>query len=434
VDGVPVVLSEASAHQLCLTSRWLVIFRSALVLDTASLIRPLSPVVRQSIARWFGGVVPSWLDRIEDALVGELRPAVQSPDTDVYFVDKRAIAEAIASGASSVAATHIRLEWELTHAVADAQDDGDVVTLFCQTNVGADAAQALVPGDTLLDGQPVSPRALGMFAASTDLNQVRRHSIDARRGKLLETRAFPDPGSPEFPYGLNLLPPLDVHPYRKRGTSYDQLAATDRWARTFWVAAGWTPATEIRRVFDLYEAARGRAGAQRLVVLDDYLVRSRRPENTAKLFALDHDLALTSSYDFAPGELMGAPVFVPRTGSKSVTDGWLLAQVWRSDAPGMELWIWDAGAPLGDGPVCKLAPQADRGAFSPGFPLHSSWLEPGALEEFVRPRHRAPEVELPRALIAAEGIMVGASVVKRLFHETAARFRQGGRAPRRKEE
>ena len=421
--GVPVILSEASAHQLCVTSRWLVIFRSALVLDAASLLRPLSPVMRRSVARFFGGAVPAWLDHLEDELVGELRPAVQSPDTDVYFVEKRAIADALAKGSDEVAATHIRLEWELTHAVADVKDDGDVVTMFCQTNVGADAAQALVPGDALIDGGTAAPRALGMFAASTDLNQVRRHRVDARRGRVLETLAFPKPDSPEFPYGLNLLPPLDVHPYSPRGGRYDQLSAIDRWERTYWVAAGWTPATEASRVFDMYAEARGRSGASRLVPLDEYLDRARRPEHAAKFFALDRELNVVSCFELPPGYLMGAPIFVPRAGSESVTDGWLLAQMWRHDVAGMELWVWDAAKSLADGPICKLRPQDGRGPFSPGFPLHSSWVEPDGVAAFERPRYHVPEVEVPPAMMVAEGAMVVTSVVARLVRETLSRFR-----------
>ena len=118
---------------------------------------------------------------------------------------------------------------------------------------------------------------------------------------------------------------------------------------------------------------------------------------------------------------MGAPIFAPRAGSTSVTDGFLLAQVWRHDSPSMELWVWDASRPLDLGPVCKLGPAAGEPPFSPGFPLHSSWIEPGALDAWSRPAYAVPEVELPRALELAEGVMVAVSAAARFVHEMIRR-------------
>ncbi|HEU4410288.1 MAG TPA: hypothetical protein VFS43_33845, partial [Polyangiaceae bacterium] len=177
--GKPVVMAQASAHQICMTRNYVVVMQATLVLDTASLLKPLSPLLRQQIARAFGGRVPRIIDRLDDAMTSRLRAAVQPSHTDLFFIAKSEIRKALGAGSGSVEAKRVRIDWEATHALADYDDRGGLVTLYCQHNVGADPADQIEPGDELIDGGTANRELEGMFSASTDLNQVRKYVIDA---------------------------------------------------------------------------------------------------------------------------------------------------------------------------------------------------------------------------------------------------------------
>jgi hypothetical protein len=394
------------------------------VLDTASLLKPLSPLVRRHLARTFGGRVPRALDRLDDAMNARLRAAIQPSYTDLYFVAKAALRKALGAGAGSVEATRVRLDWEATHAVVDRDDAGGRVTLYCQHNVGADPTDQIEPGDELLGGGTANRELEGMFSASTDLNQVRKYVIDAARGEVLSVASFPDPASDDdFPFGLNLLPPTQVLPYRAGGggEAFDQLACTRSWDCTFWVSGGWTPPTSLRRVFDRYRAARRGAGPgggdKRLVPYDAYLERVADVRNAARFFRLGRSLDVESSYAFEPGVLMGSPTFVPRAGARSVRDGYLVAGVWRHDDPAMEIWVWDAGGDFAAGPLCVLGAPPGEPGLRPGFPLHGCWVEDGAAEAWEPPAYRVPAVEVPSALKWAEALTAGVTAAGRLVQQ-----------------
>jgi hypothetical protein len=253
----------------------------------------------------------------------------------------------------------------------------------------------------------------GLFSSATDLNQVRKHVIDVGSGHVTTT-AFPDPQVPDhFAYGLNLLPPLQVLPYRARRPDgpmrHDLLSCIDQWEGTYWVSAGWIPQTMSTRVLDIFRRHRQRAGEppQRLLPEADYVQRLQETTNTVRFFRLDRDLRLESAYVFAPGFFMAAPVFVPRDGATSMRNGWLVGQVWGPEQPHMELWIWDAARSLEPGPICKLGPMPGERGLQPGFPLHSAWIDRVGLEHWCQTDYRVPLIELPTYLKVCElGTMV----------------------------
>lgn len=422
--GKPVVLAQASAHQLCLTANYVVVMQATLVLDTASLLKPLSPLLRQQIARAFGGRVPRPIDTFDDKMSSYLKAAVQPSHTDLFFIAKSDLRKALGSGSGSVEAKRVRVDWEATHAVADHDDRGGVVTLYCQHNVGADPADQIEPGDELLYGGTANRDLEGMFSGSTDLNQVRKYVIDAKRGHVLSTQSFPDPASDDdFAFGLNLLPPTQVLPYRpdRPEEPYNQVACTRSWDCTFWVSGGWAPATSLRRVFERYREARlglGKDGeAKRLVPYEEYCARIADVRNTVRFYRLDRDLKVESSYVFEPGVLMGSPTFVPRKGARSVRDGFLVGPVWRHDHPSMEVWIWDADGDFSAGPLCVLGAPPGEPGLRPGFPLHGSWVEEGGVANWEKPAYQVASVEVPPIFKWAEALTATVTAAKRLVQQ-----------------
>ncbi len=422
VDGKPVILRHASVHQICLTRNYLVIFNANLVLNTASLIEPLTPLLWRFLVEQRTQEVPYNLRVFYRWLRIRMREATPEHRCPVYFIHKDDIRQALRGPSRDVPARAIELHWELTHALADYDDDGDIVTLFCQHNIGADPADQMEDGDRLVGGGTVPADLLGMFSSATDLNQVRRHVVDLRRGRV-ESRAFPEAGDREhFAFGLNLLPPLQLNPYLSEYGDTDVpnlLRACRRMDATYWVSGGWLPPTMSKRVFSNFR--RGRPDdawpPKRLVPVGEFIERMQDPDNTTRFFRLTHEMELESSYQFPPGWFMAAPIFVPRPGSQSVCDGYLLAQVWGPDNPDMELWIWDAARPLSDGPCCTLGPGPYEHGIRPGFPLHSSWVDRAGVENWVRPAYSAPTIEMPRYLKLLELGTIGAGVLRRLIQQ-----------------
>lgn len=422
VDGKPVILRHASVHQLCVTRNYLVVFNANLVLNTASLLEPLAPLMWRWLIEKRTEEVPRNLRVFYRWLRIRMREATPDLRCPVYFIHKDAIRKALRGEATDIPARKIELAWELTHATADYDDDNDIITLFCQHNIGTDPADQMEEGDRLVGGGVVPPSLLGMFSSATDLNQVRRHVVDLRSGRV-ETRAFPEVGDPEnFPFGLNLLPPLQISPYLSEYSGSEVpnlLHATRRLDATYWVAGGWLPQTMSTRVFANFR--RGRPDdawpPRRLMGLSEFIERMQDPVNTVRFFRLDHDMKLESAYTFPPGWFMAAPTFVPRPGSTSVLDGYLIAQVWGPDSAAMEVWIWDAARPLDAGPCCTLGPGPYERGIRPGFPLHSSWVDRAGVENWVRPEYNAPTIEMPTYLKLLELGTIGAGVLRRLLQQ-----------------
>lgn len=420
VDGRPVIMEHASAHQLCLTRDHVVILGSTLVLGVASLINPLRPLLRDALRDLVGGTFgitgTDAFDRLNERVPGRHAASVPPSETRVYVIEKAAIRRALVEGAAHVDARTFTLDWEATHAVADHDCDGDRITLYCQHNIGADPADQLEPGDPLLGGGTVRPELEGILSSSTDLNQVRRHVIDLRAGTVT-TAAYPDPDGGDFARGLNLLPPLQVLPYRPGGDArgYDLQRCVARLDHTVWVTGGHIPCTMDQRVFDIFYRARvmGWDEPRRLVPFNEYLRRVNDPAHTVRMFRLDRELKLESEWVFPAGWFMGAPIFVPREDAATLRDGWLVAQVWGPDAPHMEVWIWDAARPLSDGPVVKLGPETAEDALQPGFPLHSSWVDDAAVRGWERPEYGVPTLEVPRSVKALTLMTVAGTALSR---------------------
>jgi hypothetical protein len=238
---------------------------------------------------------------------------------------------------------------------------------------------------------------------------------------MRSVRAFPDPDGDEFAFGLNLLPPLQILPYR--GGADPLLSAVQRWKYTYWVAAGWPACTMAADVFEMYRRARagGEDGPRRLVPLDEFQRRIEDVRHGVIFYRLDRELRVESAYRFAPGELMAAPIFVPRPGGRETDEGYIVGQVWSHTAPHMEVWIWDAARPLDEGPICKLGPAPGDPGMRPGFPLHSAWMDTLAVERWQPASYVAPAIDLRPTFKAGQLLSLGGNAAMRLLEEVFSR-------------
>jgi len=400
VDGQPVILEQASAHQLCLTRNHLLVFNANLALNTWVLAEPLLGLLTEELRRKLPALIRPALDRLWKPLEHFMRPPVPGTSCDLYIIRKDALRDALEARARRVDALRVRLPGELSHALADWDDSAGQLTLYAQHNIGADPADQLHEGDELVTGERVHDDYRGLFTCSTDLNQVRKHvvQVSATSAVLSSTHVFPDPMSAsDFRFGVNLLPPCQPLPYaRAGGASAASSLATQMQVQThtYWIAGGYLPELMAVRTFDDFR--QHRAPGERLMPEAQYLSRLVDSANTTQLFRLDANLALESAYAFPPGWLMGAPVWVPREGGKTMKDGWLVGCVWGPTHPHVEVWIFDGQQPLSAGPLSKLVPAPGERGLRTG------------IDAWERPDLRTALVDLPLYLKLMEtGVMAG---------------------------
>ena len=412
VDGKPVLLDQASAHQICLTRDHIVIFNSTLVLNGSALAEPILALLHKSARETWPVALRTGLDRAWRSVSKSMHPPVPSPRCPVFVIAKRDIEEALCGGRDRVDSRRFVLPGELSHAVADHDDTEGRVTIFAQHNIGADPADQVEEGDRLIDGRVAQRDFLGLFTGSTDLNQVRKHVLDVRTGNVTTT-AFPDPEDPAtFRYGLNLLPPVApvaFAPASAPGRVGDLTRSIERLDTTYWLSGGWIPDIASERAFDNFRGV----SHPRLVPETEYRARGADRSNTVQLFALDHDLRLDSSYAFPHGWFMGTPVWVPKPGARSTREGWLVGPVWGPDEAHVEIWVFDTAVPLSAGPVCKLAPAAGELGLRPGFPLHGNWIDREGVEAWERPEYRTEMPDVPTYVKLAELAVMSSSLATR---------------------
>ncbi len=420
VDGEPVLLEQASAHQICLTRDHIVIFNATLVLNASALAEPLLALLHKSARETGPTALRPVLDRVWRSVSQWMHAPVPAPRCPVFVIAKRELEEALREGRDRVDSRRFIVPGELTHAVADYDDAGGRITVFAQHNIGADPADQVEEGDRLIDGRIAQPEFLGLFTGSTDLNQARKHVLDVRTGGI-KTTAFPDPEDPAtFRYGLNLLPPVAPVAFESAsapGRAGDLTRAIERLDTTYWLSGGWIPDIASERAFDNFRGV----SHPRLVPEAEYRARAADQSNTAQLFALDHDLHLDSSYAFPHGWFMGTPVWIPKPGARSTREGWLVGPVWGPDEAHVEIWVFDTAVPLSTGPTCKLGPAAGEQGLRPGFPLHGSWLDREGIEAWERPAYQTEMLDVPTYVKLAESAVMSSSLVTRAAKQLLGR-------------
>jgi hypothetical protein len=425
VDGAPVTMEQASAHQLCITRNHLLVFNANLMLNTWVLAEPLLGPLLEEWRHKLPAFARPALDALRKPLEHFMNPPVPGTHCTLYVIRKDALRGAIDARAHCVDALRVQLPGELSHALADWDDSAGQLTIYAQHNIGADPADQLHDGDELVTGERVHSDYLGLFTSSTDLNQVRKHvvHVTATSAVLSSTRVFPDPTSTsDFRFGVNLLPPCQPLPYvRAGGASAASSLATQMQVQThtYWIAGGYLPETMVVRTFDGFR--RHRAPSQRLVPEAQYLARLVDSANTTQLFRLDANLTLESAYAFPPGWLMGAPVWVPRAGGTTMKDGWLVGCVWGPATPHVELWIFDGQQPLSVGPLSKLVPARGERGLAPGFPLHGSWIDRTGIDAWERPSLRTALVDLPLYLKLMETGVMASGFLRRAVQQLLER-------------
>ncbi len=402
-NGKLVFFEEASAHQVGTTRDYVLLAQTNVSFGLASLILPF-------LARLTHALSPAAVDEVVAWVQKHLAESTQLPFTRLLIIRKADLREAALKKRDKVPCREVKWEWETSHFLCDYDNPNGQLTVFAQLSIGFDAGKSIQTGEALLSGRTVSPHLNQVFGAATDLQVAARYDIDANQAAITRSILTPsqDPDDPRFLLGVMTQIPTAPLYYRPLGAEAFDINGIGRaWSHTFWCSTGWMPSMESEEIFAIYREARvteplqqGKP-PQRYIPEERFLKRSQDPANTATLWRLDREMQLDLKRDvwkWPAGWVASAPFFAPRAGATSMEDGYLISLVSPPVAgASMEVWIFDAGRPLAEGPVCTLTPDAEL-PLRIGYPLHSTWMDRAAVDGWQPPAYKVPLVEPHRVL------------------------------------
>ncbi|MEE2750179.1 MAG: carotenoid oxygenase family protein [Myxococcota bacterium] len=308
---------QQSVHQMAITRNYIVIMDTAFLVEMTSLLLP-----------------------------GSSR--AQSPDTHIHIIKRSDLPQ----GGGDVTAMTVTIPREAAHFLADFDDSDDKITLHLAHNCAADPSEFLSDADVRADtGAPINPLLKGLPASATDLGGLGRYVVDARSGMVLETDLLFD----ELSWGG---PALVTWPGNR---------SPDRYQDLWWISLGFNEDLRLKRVEELYADY-----PYRRVPLSS-LPTDGKPASLVRLDA--QNLQIVDSYTFPDGRVALSPLFVPREGGNTESDGYIVCTVISDDSQtpgstGDEIWIFDAEI-LAQGPLARLGhEQLDM-----PFTLHTTWME-----------------------------------------------------------
>lgn len=265
------------------------------------------------------------------------RTRAQNPFTDIAIIRK----QDMQAGVADVRAKVVRIPLETGHIVADYDDDGKFLTLYCAHANGTELPIAVKPDDiNFFTGETVDSSAVGMYTM-TDANPFGKYVINVETGELVSSKLVIEPDN--F-WGLSLQA-RDIRP-EAIGTNKD----------TYITYMGHEPATVTQKMLKFYGNH-----PYRVVPVE------KIPNHIVPSLLTHVDMSTMDTverYQFEVGQVNSSPVFIP--GHKN-TAGYILTQVWTDKDT--QIWLFDAGK-LAAGPTAKLAAPNFRLPFT----VHTAWM------------------------------------------------------------
>lgn len=272
----------------------------------------------------------------------------QLPDTTIWLVARTGLND----DAENVVCKRVTLPRESTHFLVDYLNPSGQITIYISHNCATDPSEFLAADDTnAVTGEPVRPDLVGFFASGTDECAMGRYVIDAWSNSVVESEVLFD----------------DV---RMMGTAalytHKGMDVRDAYENVYWLSLGYSEELRLSRLEELYADY-----PYRRFELDDL------PTETVpgSLYRIYHPtMEIVDTYIFPSGRLPVSPQFVPRTGSQTDTDGYIVVWMCSDDtetdgSSGDEVWIFDA-ANLSQGPLTRLG----HPDLNIPFTLHTAWM------------------------------------------------------------
>ncbi|MEL6909258.1 MAG: carotenoid oxygenase family protein [Cyanobacteria bacterium J06643_13] len=352
----------------------------------------------------------------------------QFPSTNLYIVSKADLARESTSLLTritnlfdrtefkhlpKVVARKVEIQPEFSHYLLDYDNDQDQIVLHASHLAAADIAEYIhiydrsAYGDRDTDelgdiyNDPELTYRLQKLAGNVvgplDISRLGRLVIDAKQGKVIEQRLFPDETNRwEINQQLadhNLDPRNQIDPKYLLTWStafyiYPDHRPTRRLTDIFWNSWGAWPDTLTTRAIEAYQDYPGRlVDLQKVIDLTYegipssicHLKITSDPGQGTQI-----ELNEDNFYQFDKRCLGTSSQFIPRPGSEDQTDGYIVCAVLTGDrflaqpteadndpdwSQNSEIWVFDAQA-LNQGPLYKLS----HPKLNIGFSFHTTWM------------------------------------------------------------
>jgi carotenoid cleavage dioxygenase-like enzyme len=285
---------------------------------------------------------------MEDMLGFETAKA-QIPDATVWIVPR----SELVSGREDVTCKRVIIPREATHYLVDYLNPDGQITMYISHNCATDPSEFLKAGDTnAVTDDPVRPDMIGFMSSGTDTCGIGRYVIDVASKSVIESEVLFDDDLMVSTAALYTHKEMDVR---------------DVYENVYWLSLGFSEDLRLTHLEDLYADY-----PYRRTDLSD-LPTETKPGSIFRIY--QPTMEIEDSYIFPNGRVAVSPQFIPREGSSSDTDGYLIVWVASDDtetenSTGDELWVFDA-ADLNQGPLVRLGhPDLDL-----PFTLHTSWMQ-----------------------------------------------------------
>ncbi len=380
-NGKNVVIKQ-TLHQISVTENHVILLDASFKFTPDQIINSLRPFRKAD----------NFLSRLFEKSLRWLMTAPMVPNAQFYFVERKAIEEALSKTPNpqipDVLATATELPFETLHFLTNYREEKGLITMHLAHNNAACLAEWLRPYDKMYTGKkynlwqkltgfgktPIPEDLLGMIAVGQmDVSRIEKVEIDPTTGNPnrstnLMSFGNTDPhskGPESIPNTFN----LSFYAYRDQTTVK---ALPDKIEDIYWMCSGLFPEALTEFIHKMYRNYEHRVMS---IELFDQITKEGKPSNLIRVNS--DSMQIEDSYIFKHTQVGMSPQFISRKGSQSGSqNGYIICTVYtyvvaqKPDQIECEFWLFDA-TNLHQGPICRMGHK--EAIF--GMTLHNAYTE-----------------------------------------------------------
>lgn len=335
---------KQSTHQIGLTEDYVILIDTAFKISLGEILPSLEKEGYKTIEKF----------------LRKLFVQPQLNDNSVYIICRSDLQK----GKKYVKAKKINISGEAAHFLVDYRNPNQQITLHLAHVCAWDAAEWLTEFDCNNTTTNQLQRLYGAIAGPMDISRLGCHVINANTGEFIRKNQ-------------DIVMDVD-YTWGAAIYAYQDYPLPDQLEDIYWSCLGCWGNLKTPHITHLYEHYKYRQVGLQLM---DEITKKGKPssllrvhiEHLESVQENENRLSIPDGYQFPDGHWAVSPQFIPRSETRSSTDGYIICIVHYGDGNdetnGNELWIFDA-ADLNSGPKCKLWHEQ----FNVGFTIHTAWL------------------------------------------------------------
>lgn len=366
-DGSPVCIKQ-TIHQMGITEKYVILADTSLKLALDDFI----PRIQHG--------------EIIDNLLREVAKFTQASQTDVYIISRDDLQQDppdyVTNKIGSVTARKVTLPEALVHYVVDYENPGSdrEYLILHTTHVNAwDTAEFVHGKDRTLATENPEDIISGMVTTSTDVNHLSSYVINTKTGSIQRQDVDYGDDISQYPWSIAF------YAYRESANHQQP----DRFENLYWNSWGlWGDLFTdfITKIYKHYQP--------RILDIEKVKELAKKQGIPAQLCRVKIDrkeasgtapklaLKMVDRYQFPPGYFGTSAQFIPRAGTTSSEEGYLVCMVLYDDDKNeaktgqSEIWIFDAQdfSRNSDGEQCYPLYRLSHPQLNFGFTAHTTWL------------------------------------------------------------